>query len=62
MTEKEAKKRIEEAGGDYEVFSDWMRGQTMGMINGEVDLYDCDVERFIRYKCDPKNENPLEFD
>ena len=62
MTEKEAKKCVENAGGSWDVFSEWMRGQTMGMVDGKPDIYDSDVNRFIRYKCDPKKEPISEFD
>lgn len=40
-------------------FLKWMYGQTVGLRNGKIDYYDYDVERFIRYNCDPKRE-PLE--
>ena len=63
MKVDEVREAIEKAGGDWEVFCDWMYGQTMGMDeNGEPDIYSHDVERFIRYKCDPKNEPPWEWD
>jgi hypothetical protein len=63
MTKQQATKKIEEAGGDMKVFWDWMSGQTMGLNpDGTTDIYDCDVDRFIRYKCDPKNEPTYEFD
>lgn len=63
MTEQQATKKIEEAGGDFKTFWDWMDGQTVGMTeDGVVDIYDCDVDRFIRYKCDPKNEPTYEMD
>jgi hypothetical protein len=53
----EAEDKIAKAGGDVAVFWEWMNGQTMGLDeNGETDVYDCDVDRFIRYKCNPKNE------
>ena len=56
----EAIKKIEEAGGTKEVFEEWMSGQTCSMDeDGEADIYDWDVARFIEYKCDPKNE-PIE--
>lgn len=63
MREKEAKKLIKEAGGSWEVFMNWMIGQTMGMYpDGEIYFYDCDVERFIRYNFEPKNEPLVEWD
>lgn len=63
MTIKEAKKRIKKAGGDWKVFTQWMEGQTLGMYpDGSADIYKCDVERFIKYKCNPDNEPIGEFD
>lgn len=63
MTTKEAEKRITEAGGDIKVFWDWMAGQTIGLNeDGTTDVYDYDVDRFIRYKCNPKNEPLSEVD
>lgn len=63
MTTKEAMQKIKDAGGSVNVFWEWMRGQTCGLNeNGEVDIYDYDVDRFIRYKCDPKNEPSVDFD
>ena len=62
MLEKEARKAIKEAGGSWKVFCKWMSGQTMGMIDGEIHYYDCDVDRFIRYKCNPDNEPLVDFD
>lgn len=63
MTEKEAKIKIKEASGNWKVFQKWMIGQTVGMNpDGTADIYDYDVNRFIRYKCDPKNEPIWEVD
>ena len=63
MTKNEAKKKIEEAGGSWEAFSRWMYGQTVGVYpSGEIDYYDYDVNRFIRYKCNPDNEPIEEWD
>lgn len=63
MKIKEAQQRIKEAGGKWKVFEKWMVGQTMGLNkDGSVDIYDDDVERFIRMNCNPKNENSAEFD
>jgi hypothetical protein len=51
MTENQAQKTIKESGLDWNDFEDWMRGQTFGMNeDGTEDIYDCDVERFIRVK------------
>ena len=63
MTIKEAKQLIKKAGGSWSVFMKWMNGQTVGMNkDGSTDFYDYDVNRFIRYKCNPKNEPPEDFD
>ena len=45
------------------VFLKWMNHQTVGTYeDGETDFYDEDVERFIRYKCNPDNEPMSEGD
>jgi len=63
MTIEKAEQKIKEAGGDIEVFWEWMRGQTMGLNkDGSTDVYEYDVDRFIRYKCNPKNEPMSEVD
>ena len=63
MTTKETKNKIKEAGGDWDIFVDWMFGQTVGVSeDGETNWYDHDVDRFIRYKCEPKNEPVEEWD
>uniref|UniRef100_A0A6M3J8G4 Uncharacterized protein n=1 Tax=viral metagenome TaxID=1070528 RepID=A0A6M3J8G4_9ZZZZ len=63
MTTKEAENRIKQVGGDVKVFWNWMRGQTCGLNeDGTNDIYEYDVERFVRYKCDPKNEPLHEVD
>lgn len=62
MTPQKAQNKIEEAGGSWEVFQYWMCGQTCPFIDGKVGYYEYDVERFIRYKCDTKNEPPYEVD
>lgn len=63
MTEQQAEKSITEAGGSMDVFNEWMRGQTVGLNDdGTVDIYEYDVNRFIRYKCNPKNEPIHEVD
>ena len=52
MTEQQAIKKITEAGGDMEVFWEFMSGQTIGLNpDGTTDIYDCDVDRFIRNYC-----------
>lgn len=30
-------------------FEKFMRGQTVGLINGEYDYYEWDVEKFVEY-------------
>lgn len=63
MTIQQAEERILAAGGSVEVFWEWMNGQTMGLNeDGSTDVYENDVDRFIRYKCDPKNEPSVEMD
>lgn len=63
MRESEVREKIEAAGGSWEVFLDWMFCQTVGTYeNGDTDWYDWDVERFIRYQCNPKNEPLQDFD
>jgi len=63
MSINEAEGKIKEAGGNVEVFWEWMNGQTMGMYpDGSTDVYEYDVNRFIRYKCNPKNEPIVEID
>jgi len=63
MREAEVKKKIKQAGGKWSVFLKWIDGQTMGINkDGSTNFYDRDVERFIRYKCDPKNEPLVEWD
>ena len=63
MKTTKAKDEIEKAGGSWEVFLEWMRGQTVGLNeDGTEDIYDYDVNRFIRYKCNPKNEPIDEMD
>lgn len=63
MTEHLARTAIEKAGGSWETFSEWMCGQTMGMnADGTTDFYEHDVNRFIRYKCDHRNEPLVDFD
>lgn len=63
MLIQEAKDKIKKAGGSWKVFMDWMRGQTVGINkDGTTDFYYYDINRFIRYKCDPKNELLAEWD
>lgn len=63
MTIKQAEEAVTKAGGSVEVFWDWMHGQTMGLNpDGSTDVYEYDVNRFIRYKCNPKNEPMSEMD
>jgi len=63
MRIEEAEKAIKDAGGDVEVFWKWMYGQTMSLNDdGSTNVYEYDVERFIRYKCNPDNEPLNEWD
>ncbi|MDD5353491.1 MAG: hypothetical protein PHS93_10045 [Candidatus Omnitrophica bacterium] len=63
MNKEQAKQKIEEAGGSWDVFRRWMGGQTVGMNeDGTINYYDYDVNRFIEYKCNPDNEPLEEFD
>lgn len=61
MTITEVKKII---GKKYwKEFKEWMRGQTVGMNeDGSVDIYDYDVNRFLRYKKRGYGETNLEWD
>lgn len=63
MTIDQADNKIIAAGGSVEEFWKWMRGQTMGLNDdGTTNVYECDVDRFIRYDCNPKNEPLVEVD
>lgn len=63
MRINKAKEKIETAGGSWATFDEWMNGQSVGMYeDGETNFYDHDVNRFIRYNCDPKKEPFYEFD
>jgi hypothetical protein len=63
MTISQAEQMIKDAGGDVDVFWEWMRGQTLGLNeDGTTDVYDYDVNRFIGYKCNPKNESSFGMD
>ena len=55
MTPSTAQYKIKQAGGLWKDFLQWMRGQTIGIFpDGTVEYYDCDVEKFISQKCNPK--------
>jgi len=63
MREKEVREKIAKAGGRWEVFQVWMRGQTCSMYeDGATNFYDHDVNRFVRYNCNPNNEPLMEWD
>lgn len=63
MTTQEAQNKIKKAGGKWEDFVDWMFGQTVGLYeNGETNWYEYDVNRFISYKCNAKNEPLVDWD
>jgi len=62
MTEIEVKEYIGEE--NWIDFIKWMAGQTMGIVDGEPDYYDCDVKAF-KEKIDigyDKQDNPLAWD
>lgn len=63
MNESQAKSAIRKAGGSWDVFIEWMSGQTMRLNeDGTSDYYDRDVERYIRYGCNPANEPIIDYD
>ena len=63
MTKQRAQEVIKQAGGSWGVFCDWMSSQTVGMDeNGEIEYYEYDVYRFVKYKCDPENEPATDYD
>lgn len=61
MTIAQAEAAIRDAA--IKTFWKFMEGQTLSMDeNGWTVVPDRDVDRFIRYKCDPKNEPLIEVD
>lgn len=51
MTEQEVRDAIKKSNQTWEEFEYFMRGQTMGLNeDGTTNFYDCDVEKFIRWK------------
>ena len=63
MTITQAEDKIKQAGGSIEVFWQWMSGQTLGhAATGQTNVYEDDVDRFIRYGCNPNNEPLVEVD
>ena len=54
MTLQEVENRI--GPKNLKAFSDWMYGQTCGLLNGGVNYYEHDVERFMDYHCNPDIE------
>lgn len=49
MTEQKAKQKIENAGGNWNTFLYWMRGQTVSIYpDGTTCFYECDVDEFIK--------------
>lgn len=49
MTTEQTKEAIRIAGGEWDLFVHWMRGQTVGMDeDGNTNWYETDVARFIR--------------
>ena len=61
-TPKEVKALLRKNNIKWKTFIDWMYGQTCPLENGELCYYKWDVDRFIRYKGDPKNEPLVEWD
>lgn len=61
-TPKEVKKLLKENNIKWEDFIKWMFGQTCPIVNGEFCYYKYDIDRFIRYKGDHKNEPLVEWD
>lgn len=47
MTYKEVQDLCQKHGKSIKDFDDFIYGQTVGVINGEIDYYECDVENFI---------------
>ena len=56
MNKKQVIKRIGQR--NWDAFLKYMSGQTVGYREGEVDYYEVDVERFIRYN----RGEPVMFD
>ncbi len=48
MVKKKVLEILKENNLKWSAFSKWMDGQTMGIVDGELDYYERDVERFIR--------------
>ncbi len=56
-TRDEVKKLMKENKITMKAFDKWMFGQTCPITDeGDMGYYTYDVERFIRYKGDPKKE------
>ena len=63
MSRKDALAAIRKAGGKRQIFDSWMRGQTQPILpDGSPGYFRYDVERFIRYECNPANEPPCDYD
>ena len=45
MKEAEVKKLVGEE--NWDIFTTWMSGQTIGIVDGEFDYYEWDVKRFV---------------
>ena len=50
MTTKQTQKLLKKHKLDIDEFIGWMRGQTVGMKNGEIDFYEHDIKRYIDMK------------
>ncbi len=62
-TRDEVKKLMKENKITMKAFDKWMFGQTCPLTDkGELAYYIWDVERFISYKGDPKNESVFAWD
>lgn len=48
MNTEEVKELLKQEDLPFEVFLDWMAGQTVGFKDGVTDFYDDDVQRFVR--------------
>lgn len=61
-TEQQIRELLDKNNITLEAFNKWMTGQTCPIVDGEFCYYQYDVDRFIRYKGDAKNEPLVEWD
>lgn len=47
MTLEKVEELCKKHGKSIEDFGKFIRGQTVGIVGGELDYYECDVENFI---------------